>query len=69
MKKLVFLNTCAALILTSVAAIAQSGFTQADHDKAVEHLKSSQKDLVATVKRLSEAQLKYKSSERDLVSF
>ncbi len=63
MKKLVFSSTCAALLLTSVAAIAQNGFTQADRDKAVEHLKSSQKELRATVKGLSDAQLKFKSGE------
>ena len=64
MKKLVLLLiTCQVVFLTSIVSNAQNGITKIERQKAVDHLKSSQTDLMKTVKGLSEDQLNFKSSE------
>ncbi|MCZ6694651.1 MAG: DinB family protein [Bacteroidetes bacterium] len=64
MKKLVFLLViCQVMFLTSIVSNAQNELTKIERKKAIDHLKSSQTDLLRTVKGLSEDQLNFKSSE------
>jgi len=64
MKKLVFLLViCQVMFLTSIVSNAQNELTKIERKKAIDHLKSSQTDLLKTVKGLSEDQLNFKSSE------
>ena len=64
MKKLVFLLViCQVMFLTSIVSNAQNGITKIERQKAIDHLKSSQTDLLRTVKGLNEDQLNFKSSE------
>jgi uncharacterized damage-inducible protein DinB len=74
--KLFFLSMLGACLLaspvcgqTSPAAAASktspsesSGFTKEDRDRAVEYLKQTQKDFLASIAGLSEAQWKFKSA-------
>lgn len=62
MKKIILPAIWLAVSLIGLNAIAQTAITDEDRKKAIEHLKNSQKDLLKTVKGLSESQLTFKSS-------
>jgi len=59
MKKFLFLFTCQVFLLVSMLAVAQDELSKADRDKAIEHLKGSQAELLKTVKGLSDEQLNF----------
>lgn len=60
MKKTTILISCLALFVMNTAVVAQTELTKDERSKALDHLKSSQKELLKTVKGLSETQLNYK---------
>ena len=57
MKKLF---TLGCMVLLGVAAFAQTSLTKEERSKAIDHLKSTQAELLQTVKGLSEEQLNFK---------
>jgi len=64
MKKLtsIFI-ACQLLLLTGFVSSAQEEFTKVDRDKAIDHLKGSQSELLKTVKGLSDEQLNFKPTQ------
>ena len=57
------INLMAALLLVCSCGFAQTTISKEERKKALDELKSSQKELLQTIKGLSEAQLNYKPSE------
>ncbi|MDN5202498.1 DinB family protein [Fulvivirgaceae bacterium BMA10] len=63
MKKILVLFTCFTLLLLTAGVQAQSELTKEERSKAIDHLKTSQSDLMKTIKGLSEEQLKFKPND------